>query len=222
MDIQVIENSLQAINEVYGNYIQSTNYLVNQNKVSWYNYSPGLSNKFIYTKEFEDLLNQGQYSFLFLDNSFFQFFYEFDEDGLKNAKLAYYPYPVEVREKVDDIERYLEESGLDVFETFYLGVVELKESGIVLSKNSHLRFDYDRGAKSHSTSHAHYGSINELRVPMVPVLTPFTFCDFIFYCLQVDWYSEVSSKSDYKACFDFMKSRALQTKDMIYGVHINL
>jgi len=57
---------------------------------------------------------------LLADKSFIQFFYRFDEnEKLVKAKLAYYPYPLQLKEDKSEIEYFLDESSDKILEEYY-------------------------------------------------------------------------------------------------------
>lgn len=112
---------LSIINKIFSEYILETNFIRKDSIISWPDYKPG-SAKFLYAREYEYLLNNRQYSFLFTDNSFMQCYYSFgienEETLLKEVKLCYYPYPVFLNNKIDDIEEmfdFTEDNNLKQF-----------------------------------------------------------------------------------------------------------
>lgn len=179
MDINYISQCLDQINNIYSDMLLTSNYCRKEQDISWNNYSPGIFSKILYAKEYEQLLDERQYSFLLKDKSFFQFYYEFSNEVLTKAKLCFYPYPISNREDMDALEEYFCESGTDILETYYYGLKELQEMGVVSTNNSHFRFDYDHNVESHCKSHAQYGGINSLRIPFNHIINPILFFEFI-------------------------------------------
>lgn len=117
MDSRSISLALEKIKILYKDKILTTNVRSDDPMVSWINYIPLVNKRYSYLWEYQYLLNNKQYSFLFADNSFFQFFYEFDGDGsIKRAKLAYYPYPIisSSAQKIDELFEVYEQLGLDI------------------------------------------------------------------------------------------------------------
>ncbi|WP_242388691.1 DUF2290 domain-containing protein [Kosakonia cowanii] len=179
MNINAIEESLNYINEQYSEIILTSNYIKKNNAVTWQNYKKGIYNRILYSKEYEMLLNERQYSFLLKDKSFFQFFYEFENNELIKAKLCYYPYPLSNKESDIELLMYLEESGSELLDIYYYGFNELLHHGIKSTNTSHIRFDYDKDVNSHSKSHIQYSGVNNVRFPLIHVFIPITFFDFI-------------------------------------------
>lgn len=107
---ELISDELKNIKALFGSVIQEDSYVVKDSIISWNNYSPGIS-KFLYSKEFRDNINKRQYSFLLMDNSHFQYYYEFEDENLVKAKLAYYPVPIPSKDVSDisQLEEYLDE-----------------------------------------------------------------------------------------------------------------
>lgn len=180
MNLSCIKNSLDSINRLYRKLILTSNYVVEPGRTSWAGYKPGIYNKILYAREYELLLDSRQYSFLLVDKSFFQFFYEFDVDKkLTKAKLCYYPFPVECKDVDRELEEYFDDSGTTILEAYYLGMSGLRELGIIASNSSHIRLDYDNEVTSHCKGHLQYSAINELRIPLNHMFDPLIFFDFI-------------------------------------------
>lgn len=201
MNIKYIFNCLRDIHKIYSNFILSSNFCRSNQIITWDQYKPGIYNKILYAREYEQLIKERQYSFLLVDKSFFQFYYEFSDDSMKKAKLAYYPYPIANQEDGEALEEYFCDSGTDILEAYYLGLKGLQEIGIVSTNNSHFRLDYDCEADSHSKSHAQYSGINNLRIPFEQVISPILFFEFILkntfenYSLKKE---EIENSSSYK------------------------
>ncbi|MFQ2507213.1 DUF2290 domain-containing protein [Aeromonas caviae] len=172
--------SLGMLSQIFAGHILTSNYCRNGNMLTWNKYKKGISNNILYTKEYEDLLNERQYSLLMRDKSFFQFYYDFENGKLKKMKLCYYPYPIYVQEDSERLEEYFMESGTERFEIYYNSLTKLFDAGIKATNNSHIRIDYDFDVKSHSQSHVQYSGINDFRIPFSKVIDPMLFFDFIY------------------------------------------
>ncbi|ENJ7944616.1 DUF2290 domain-containing protein [Yersinia enterocolitica] len=170
---------LDYIGSEYSKVILSSNYCQFGEDISWGHYNKGIYNRILYSKEYETLLNERQYSFLLKDKSFIQFYYKFDDKELIKARLCYYPYPLNNKEDDVDLSEYLEESGSEALDVYYYGFIELIEHGIISTNSSHIRFDYDSGVKTHCKSHIQYSGLNTVRIPMNHVINPLIFFDFI-------------------------------------------
>lgn len=179
-DIQAIERSLSDINSCFSKILLDTNYHKQENIFSWPNYLFGIFSSLSYVAEYQRLIDRKQYSFLLVDKSFFQFYFKFDDKGqVVAAKLSYFPAPVEISGAVDELQDVAEQSGIDLIEEYYLGVVDWLDRGIDVVNTSHLRMDYDPSARTHSQCHVQFGGINELRIPSRDLVNPFLFFDWI-------------------------------------------
>ena len=122
-----INSDISLIKECYKDLILDT--LVNSENdvISWKNYSPGVSKK-MYAREFEDLKNNRQYSFLLKNKGFIQFYYDFRNGKLNKAKLAYYPYPVVLKESMENVEEYYDTTDDTVLGEYYFDLYKLTET----------------------------------------------------------------------------------------------
>lgn len=126
--IEKIVTDLEKIGSTYVKLLLDIpNFSVNENIISWNKYQPSIF-KSLYFREYEQLLKQRQYSFLLADKSFVQFYYLFDEVKLLKAKLAYYPYPLLLKENVNDIEFYMDESTDKDLDEYYYDLWNLLSS----------------------------------------------------------------------------------------------
>ncbi|QMW05487.1 DUF2290 domain-containing protein [Spirosoma foliorum] len=121
-DLDFVLDRLSKINNIFSDFILETNYIRNNNTISWPDYKPG-SHKFLYAREYEYLLKLRQYSFLFSDKSFIQCYYNFGAlDGksmLKEVKLCYYPYPVLLKQSLNDYEDLFDNTEDDNLKQYY-------------------------------------------------------------------------------------------------------
>ncbi|MBT0812977.1 DUF2290 domain-containing protein [Litoribacter ruber] len=126
MDIDKIKELLDQIKTVFKDIILSTNYeKISENILSWPNYKPGIF-KNIYSKEYEFIVKNRQYSFLLKDNlGCIQFFYEFNNGEVLKIKMAYYPYPVVLNENVTEVESFLDESYDETLLEYYYDIWEI-------------------------------------------------------------------------------------------------
>lgn len=149
--------------------------------ISWYGYQPGMSRNAYYPMEYQRLLDNQQYSLLLSDGSFFQFYFLFVKQDLAAARLAYYPRPLSTDETQEDMfssaEEALDREDVTLYEHLY-NWVELMDVGITSPANtSHIRFDYDPTAGSHSSSHLQFGAIQKFRIPADFVPQPLAFVE---------------------------------------------
>lgn len=246
MDIKDVLNHLETIKDVHKNIILTNNFSkISNSQISWHNYKPGIY-KSLYSKEYEYLVRNRQYSFLLKDNmGFVQFYYEYKQNALDKLKMAYYPYPVKLNDTGADIENHISdvydetliEYYYDVWEVFNhqfelnINNKELKDifeksgqfgnnesiENLLLAKfdlkyehtnSSHLRIDYDASVNSHNKCELQIGSVNELRLPLKQMISPFIFFDFILKNIyrKAEYLTEIKSKDSYQAKYAFHKS----------------
>lgn len=176
MKTRQIFQSLKNIDSIFSQLILSSNYKKNNQIISWNNYKSGILKNLSYPREFQILLDNFQYSFLLKDNSFIQFYYEFDNDeNLKSCRLAYYPVPKFCDEKLDDFESYSESCNEWLAEFYYDVMIDMMQNDRSIFNNSHLRFDYDSTVTSHSKCHLQFGGINDFRITSKYIVSPFCF-----------------------------------------------
>lgn len=176
--IEIVSDNLSNSYKVFRTVIIDNNTFYQHKEVCWKNYKSGIS-KMVYSKQYEDIIEFRQFSFLLKDSSAIQAYYQYDDKGLKKIRLAYYPHPQTVNINQEEIETYLDEALTDALEAHYILLHELMGQNISVSNSTHLRFDFDRDVTSHSTNHMQIDGIQELRVPLQHVVTPFHFLDFI-------------------------------------------
>lgn len=210
MQIDEIYSNLGAVREVFRQLILTTNYKREGSIITWPNYRPGFAKDILYAKQYEDLVNDGQYSFLLFDKSLLQFYYEFDSGSLLRSKLAYFPFPIKCRESSTDLENYFDATGDDELARLYLQLLEFKEE-IGLSNSSHIRIDYDDTASTHSKCHMQLGALNELRIPARIAVYPFLFVEFVIKNLFSSVYSGLIKQQRYREVLGFSLSRCFSS-----------
>lgn len=126
MGIDEIGLLLDTIKDVHKEIILTNNYKkVSGDVISWENYRPGIY-KNLYSKEYEHLIKNRQYSFLLKDNlGAIQFYYEFEQKQISKIKMAYYPYPAILNENSDDLANYLDESYDETLLEYYYDIWEI-------------------------------------------------------------------------------------------------
>lgn len=125
-----IRADLASIETIFKDFIIESNYIVSPLDITWKNYNTGIS-KFLYSREYTDLINKRQYSFLLKDKSFFQFYYNYSKEKvLTKAKLAYYPMPVSLIEEdvVSTLEEYYEEENDIRISEYYFDLWQLLDN----------------------------------------------------------------------------------------------
>lgn len=160
--------------------------------ISWRGRKPGIVKGLYYPLEYQFLIDSHQYSLLLEDGSFFQFFYSFNqEDRLISARLAFYPRPVPTtdlqNELLDAAEQAMEHGNDELYEHLYNWTELMEVKGQNPSNTSHIRFDYDEKAKSHSPSHLQLSGLQELRLSANYFPQPLAFiqlCEASLPCLE--------------------------------------
>ena len=215
--IDSVFSNIELTKKVFRKLIVTSNYKkISETSIGWDNYTPGIF-KNLYAKEYESLIRNRQYSFLLKDDlGFVQFFYEWHNNSIEKIKMAYYPYPLKVRDDVGDIETYIDDSDDIVLEEYYydlwnilnhnfelnvddenlekalkqaikVGNTESREQLILgkfeskyeFTNSSHFRIDYDSKVESHHKTEIQVGAINDLRLPLNKIISPFMFFDFL-------------------------------------------
>ncbi|MFA0214031.1 DUF2290 domain-containing protein [Vibrio cyclitrophicus] len=207
-----VERSIENIKNTYKSYIMTDNVDTKGTHISWYNYKPGIITNLSYPREYQILLDSGQYSFLLKDNSFFQFYFQYcDEGHLKKCRLAYYPAPVFTKETAEDVMNYMDTASDWLAEALDEVILDMIEHDTKLTQTSHLRFDYDDNVESHSKCHLQFGGINNFRISSKVIILPFLFVEKILSDFCADWLEEIGmprSREEAKAhalnnCYEF-------------------
>ena len=234
MNFRNIKDDLDKIRECYKDIILDTLVESENEIISWNNYSSGISKK-MYAKEFEDLKNNRQYSFLLKNNGFIQCYYDFSNGKLNKAKLAYYPYPVVLQENKESVEEYYDTTDDETLGEYYFDIYKLIETKLgkrvsdedlqeiktycqkfnldydeyqilldkfdkkyALTNTSHIRIDFDNNVKSHHKTEIQYSSINNIRLPLNKIISPFLFMDFIVRYEFPEFYNYHKITTKYK------------------------
>jgi len=239
---QNILNDLKRISKIYKElFLDPPNYCEANNIISWKNYKPSIFKSF-YVREYEQLFNLRQYTFLLLDKSFFQFYYQFDNnDKIKEAKLSFYPYPIIL--EYENVEtNYFDASDIVMEEYYYdlwnllnsqFGVPineieKLKsinvniditkytlmkfEEKYKLTNTSHIRIDYDDEVTSHHKCEIQFGGIKNIRLPLNKLISPFSFFDFIIKNLSFKSKGKFGKYNDINSKHNFLTEYNLSKK----------
>lgn len=111
-------NDINSIKKSFSEIIIDESIYSEDDIISWKNYASGISKK-LYAKEYESLKDNRQYSLLLSNRGFVQFYYQFAGDVLEKVKLAYYPYPVQLKESNDELEEYLSDTDDSLISEYY-------------------------------------------------------------------------------------------------------
>ena len=165
-----------------------------------------------YSKEFISLSRQNEYfsmykcaienddyDFLLIDNSFIQFSYDYSEDKkCEVIRMAYYPsvdeytYASFLSEELDED---INICGAEYFELFQQFISEQNPV-----KKTVLRYDYDKSlyVKSvHSAAHLHFGDEENIRIPINAQLKPSAFIKFVLeYFYFNNWKKMINNKDE--------------------------
>lgn len=183
-----VEQSLNNIQKIYNAKILTTNYQVSDEEISWFGYKSGVIKGVSYPREYQLLLDNGQYCFLLEDNSFFQFYFKFGKEKLISCRMAYYPTPKIISESIDDLYDFEVGANPWLRDVYSEMALEMEYNSGVLSSNSHIRFDYDSNVKSHAKSHLQFGGINDFRITSKSLVLPFAFFEKILLDFHSNWY----------------------------------
>ncbi|MDR4953969.1 DUF2290 domain-containing protein [Chryseobacterium sp. ES2] len=126
MKIDEILKLLDVIKDLHKDIIITNNFeRISEDIISWKNYKSGIY-KNLYSKEYENIIKNRQYSYLLKDNlGCIQFYYEFKDQEISKIKMAYYPYPIKLKETGDDIESYLDEVYDETLLDYYYDIWEI-------------------------------------------------------------------------------------------------
>lgn len=199
--------NLEETFKVFGHLILEHNYQKDNFKMSWSNYKSGITKNIYYAQEYEELVRDRQFSFLLMDQSMIQIYYEFNGNQLIKYKLAFYPHPVLTIENLSQLEDYYCHSYDETLCDFYQDL--LQEESLKLTNTSHLRFDYDHAVTSHAKSELQIGSINNIRISSQVLIYPFIFVDFIIKNLfrQNRKYQDIIQSVKYKNVYDISNKK---------------
>lgn len=148
--------------------------------VTWKGRASGIQRGVYYPFEYQYLLDHQQYSVLLSDASFFQFYYQFNQaNELKEARLAYYPYPHYVTDSEEDFIEAAD-AALDryddlLYEHLFNWIELLDITSKWPTNTSHIRFDFDVSAQSHHPAHLQFGGVQDFRIPSDFVPQPLAF-----------------------------------------------
>jgi len=125
MTLEGVFSNIEQAESTFRNLIVSTYYTKKHNEISWNNYSTGIF-KNLYAKEYEMVIRNKQYSFLLKDNKgCIQFYYLFKDAKLSKMKLCYYPYPVELRDTIEDIENNFSDNNDEIIGEYYFDLYNI-------------------------------------------------------------------------------------------------
>ncbi|HIF9496499.1 TPA: DUF2290 domain-containing protein [Photobacterium damselae] len=190
-----IIQSLFNIEKVYATLIMTTNVdFTNPKVITWNNYRSGILSNISYPREYQLLVDTSQYSYLLKDNSFFQFYFDYDDkDKLTKCRLAYYPAPAFTKESIENIEEYRKSAADWLCDILDEVSIDMLENDAKLTQNSHIRFDYDAKVQSHSKCHLQFGGINNFRIASQKLVLPFAFFTKLIADFHPQWLDEAKS-----------------------------
>jgi hypothetical protein len=199
--------SLENLRNVYRSILQADYITEINGSISWANYNPGIIRNSLYIQEYRKLLDDQQFSFLFSDNSFVQFYFNFDDDGiLKKAKLAYFPIPRNTKDSIEQLYDDFGDANDWLVDMLVEQIGELSSEDI-LANTSHIRFDFDSDVTSHYKAHLQFGGVNSFRMSSEKIPLPFTFIGMMFKCFMSPIWQKKSETLQYKnaSTFDLEK-----------------
>ena len=207
MNVQVVTRSFADINKCFSKILLDSNTEFTNNAISWMNYQPGIDKGFAYAAVYQRLIDKRQYSFLLHDNSFFQFYFEWENQELAKAKLAFYPTPVKISGALDSLLESAESCGVDLMEEIYFGAEAWVSRGIDIVNTSYLRLDYDKDVTAHAKCHIQIASINELRITSKYLLNPFNFFTWIAEHLKIVGFDDSIVSANFNTAINYHRTR---------------
>ncbi|OIV40666.1 DUF2290 domain-containing protein [Flavobacterium johnsoniae] len=136
MKLSNIESELKLIENIFRELIITSNFKkISDDIISWENYQTGIF-KNIYSKEYEFIIKNRQYSFLLKkDKGCIQFYYFYENGIISKIKMAYYPYPVELREDKDQFESLVNDSEDEIISEYYFDLWNIFNHNFELNIN---------------------------------------------------------------------------------------
>jgi hypothetical protein len=136
MTLNNIETELNLIKSIFRELIITSNFKkVSSDVISWDEYQAGIF-KNIYSKEYEFIVKNRQYSYLLTqDKGCIQFYYFYENNVISKIKMAYYPYPVELREDKDQIESLVNDSEDEIISEYYFDLWNIFNHNFELNIN---------------------------------------------------------------------------------------
>lgn len=132
---------LEIINKIFSEFIQESNFIRTGHKITWPNFNKGI-NKALYMKQYEELLANRQYTFLLVDKSFIQIYFEFTNlNELKTIKYSYFPYPIPLNATTDILENYFDNHFDSAIGQFYYDLLNLMSEEIGLKLDEQQRME---------------------------------------------------------------------------------
>ncbi len=191
--LSTIENTRKAFKEI----ILTANFERKGSIISWSNYNSGIEDDF-YLFNYDSVLKRRQYSFLLIDSSIVQLFYQFNDDNeLLKYKLAYYSNPQIEEYNTEDVEDYYDEGVNDLIKEHLIELFSSLEKGMVISKTNQIRFDYVADEPNHCKSHLQIGGMNDLRIHSKSLILPFHLFEIIASCFFKKEYAVIKKKQTY-------------------------
>lgn len=201
-----IENAFSNLQNAFTDWKQflyNKRFYKSNNCLSWYGYSKVWLSENVTADEFDQLLNDRQYSFqISSDDSLVQLYYQFNSKGrqLTGASLAYYKKTSELLNEVDvsasgaiQLDSECETITMPTEDESDTTLQEMMPlvSGVGYNPVSWIRIDYDPEVDKgvfHSSCHLHSSGFPGARVMLNLVPTPRQFLEFIFSLFYCDQY----------------------------------
>ena len=221
---ELFARAVNSIQKCFSKIIITTNYKIEEKSIGWNSYKSGIYSGWVYAKEYQELVDNRQYSFLISDGSFFQFYYEW-KDELVKIKLAYYPVPVKLNNPSLELLEAANDSGIEMLEQLYFDSEDWRGKGFDVVNTSSIRIDFDPEQSSHSKCHMQYGSINEIRMHSEVLVNPFTFFCWIMGQSGPDKFTELLELRDVKSEVAYHQKNAPnceKARDSIYLSQVNV
>ena len=134
-----------------------------------------------YFPTYKCAIENDDYDFLLVDQSFFQFSYDYSaEKGCEIIRFAFYPSVTEYSYEaflVEQLGENIEKCGSEYYELYQQYISE--QTPMIRTA---FRYDYDRSLykkQNHSAAHIHFGNEENIRIPTNSQLKPTAFVKMV-------------------------------------------
>lgn len=173
-------------------------------KTKYYNINSTNDFVEIYRRE----LLEFNYSFLLKDDSFFQFYYEKENDIISKLRYTFFQFPYDIPDYEQFVKEIchckLSESGYQFSENYSQSLDEanLKEYLMIL-RYDYSEKDYKEGV--HSVSHIHIGYSNSMRLTIDKQISPYTFTLFVLKQIYHSEWMEIMEDNAFRKILSYSK-----------------
>ena len=109
-------------------------------------------------------------------------------------------------EELTEVKNFCEKFNLEFDE--YQILLDAFERKYELTNSSHIRIDYDDNVKSHHKTEIQYSSINNIRLPLNKIISPFLFMDFIVRYEFPEFYNSHKVSTQYRTSYSIAQKHS--------------